>query len=206
MMAGLELEHPPTGRRLESLQEKDGLFIALLLTLLALVVHFVFYSRFRHLPPGPWPWPVVGNLFLLGSSPHQAFAHLAKKYGPLVHLRLGSRHTVIVSSPAMAKEFLLTHDHVFQYRRPSTISTILNNGKNIAQSSGPLWRQLRKICITGLFSTKCIHSFQAVRIKEIRSTLKDIKVKAQEGKVVDLDFQLSLLATNIIIEMAFGKR
>jgi hypothetical protein len=42
MMAGLSLEHPPTGRRLESLQEKDGLFVALLLTLLALVVHFVF--------------------------------------------------------------------------------------------------------------------------------------------------------------------
>jgi hypothetical protein len=36
--------------------------------------------------------------------------------------------------------------------------------------------------------------------------MKDIKIKAQEGKVVDLDFQLSLLATNIITEMAFGKR
>ncbi|CAK9231156.1 unnamed protein product [Sphagnum troendelagicum] len=144
MIAGLELEHPPTGRRLQSLQEKDGLFIALSLTLLALVAHFVFYRRFRHLPPGPWPWPVVGNLFLLGSSPHQAFAHLAKKYRPLVYLRLGSRHTVIVSSPAMAKEFLLTHDRVFQYRRLSTVNKILNNGTNIGQSSGPLWRQLHE--------------------------------------------------------------
>jgi cytochrome P450 len=206
MMAGLSLEHPPTGRRLESLQEKEGLLVALLLTLLALVVHFVFYRRFRHLPPGPWPWPVVGNLFLLGSSPHQTFARLAQKYGPLMYIRLGSCHTIIVSSPAVAKEFLLTHDHVFQYRRPSTINKILTNGSTIGHSSGPLWRQLRKICMTGLFSTKCIHSFQAVRMKEIRSTMKDIKIKAQEGKVVDLDFQLSLLATNIMTEMAFGKR
>jgi hypothetical protein len=135
----------------------------------------------------------VGNLFLLGSSPHQTFARLAQKYGPLMYLRLGSCHTIIVSSPAMAKEFLFTHD---QYRRPSTIHKILNNGSTLGQSSGPLWRQLRKICVIGLFSTKCIHSFQAVRMKEIRSTMKDIKIKAQEGKVVDLDFQLSLLATN----------
>ncbi len=66
--------------------------------------------------------------------------------------------------------------------------------------------ELRKICVTGLFSSKCIHSFQAVRMKEIRSAMKDIKIKAQEGKVVDLDFQLSLVATNIMTEMAFGKR
>jgi hypothetical protein len=43
-------------------------------------------------------------------------------------------------------------------------------------------------------------------MKEIRSTMKDINIKAQEGKVVDLDFQLSLLATNIMTEMALGKR
>jgi hypothetical protein len=36
--------------------------------------------------------------------------------------------------------------------------------------------------------------------------MKDIKIQAQEGKVVDLDFQLSLLATNIMTEMALGKR
>ncbi|CAK9231142.1 unnamed protein product [Sphagnum troendelagicum] len=84
-----------------------------------------------------------------------------------MYIRLGSCHTIIVSSPGMAKEFLLTHDHVFQYRRPSTITKILTNGSTIGQSSGPLWRQLRKICMTGLFSTKCIHSFQAVRMKEI---------------------------------------
>ncbi|GLJ09020.1 hypothetical protein SUGI_0100090 [Cryptomeria japonica] len=80
---------------------------------LGLFIFFFFFlyklrsnGRKLKLPPGPRPWPVVGNLHLLGNLPHQALAALAKKYGPILLLRLGSVPTVVVSSPAMAKEFL----------------------------------------------------------------------------------------------------
>jgi flavonoid 3'-monooxygenase len=76
-------------------------------------------STSLRLPPGPGPWPVVGNLLQLsqgGANLHETFTNWGKQYGPLVYLRLGSVHTVVASSPAMVKEFRKTHDQQFYFR------------------------------------------------------------------------------------------
>lgn len=75
--------------------------------------------RRQKLPPGPKPWPIIGNLNLLGSIPHQSLHTLALKYGELMSLKFGSKPVLVASSPEMAKEFLKTHDIVFA-SRPTT--------------------------------------------------------------------------------------
>eukprot|EP01018_Ginkgo_biloba_P016264 Gb_21486 [translate_table: standard] len=62
------------------------------------------------LPPGPPAWPVVGNLFQIGNMANESLFHLAQKYGPIITLHLGVKTTIVVSSPAMAKEVLKTND------------------------------------------------------------------------------------------------
>ncbi|KAM3361218.1 hypothetical protein P3S68_016072 [Capsicum galapagoense] len=57
----------------------------------------------RKLPPGPRPWPIIGNLNLLGSLPHESLHHLSQKYGDLMLLKFGSKPVLIASSPEMAK-------------------------------------------------------------------------------------------------------
>ncbi len=197
-----------------------GLLSALLLitaALLARVVHLVLNyvllrkSNRMRLPPGPWPWPVVGNLLQLhqgGKNLHKTFAGLAQQYGPIVYLSLGSVQTVVVSSPMMAKEFLKTHDQEFQYRPKLTLAAEIlmgNNGMAVS-TGGPSWRHLRRICSTELFSAKRLQSFQSMRTKEINSTINDIYMESEEGKVVDLKFQLSSLIINILTQMMFRKR
>jgi hypothetical protein len=178
--------------------------------LLHYLLDFFFFNGFRTkarcFPPGPWPWPVVGNLFQLGESPHQTLARLAQRYGPLMHLHFGPMHTMVVSSPAMAKEFLKTHDHLFQYRQSFISTEILNDNCSIGTSSGAYWRHLRKICLTELFSPKRLQSFQAMRSKELSSTIKSIRIQAAEGKLVDLNFQLTSLTSNIMTQTLFRKR
>ncbi|CAK9254887.1 unnamed protein product [Sphagnum jensenii] len=195
------------------------LLVLLLITtalLASVVVHLVLNyvllrksSRMR-LPPGPWPWPVVGNLLQLcqgGKNLHKTFASLAQQYGPIVYLRLGSVHTVVVSSPVMAKEFLKTHDQEFQYRpKPTLAAEILMGNKGMVTTGGPLSRHLRRICLTELFATKQLQSFESMRTKEINNTINDIHMESEEGKVVDLKSRLSSLGINILTHMMFRKR
>jgi hypothetical protein len=167
-------------------------------------------SSFR-LPPGPRPWPVVGNLLQLsqgGENLHETFTNWAKQYGPLLYLRLGSVHTVVASSPAMIKEFLKTHDQQFYYRPKQTMMgeiVFANNGMAFTEG-GPVWRQLRKICMTELFSVKRLQSFEPMRSKEISSMINNIYMESEEGKVVNLNFHLTCLINNIVTQTIFGKR
>jgi cytochrome P450 family 307 subfamily A len=59
-------------------------------------------------PPGPVPWPVLGNLALLGQYdvPFEGFTALSKVYGDVYSLTLGSTRCVVVSSLDMIKEVL----------------------------------------------------------------------------------------------------
>ncbi|KAF8732041.1 hypothetical protein HU200_015997 [Digitaria exilis] len=65
--------------------------------------------RKYNLPPGPRPWPVIGNLNLIGHLPHRSFHELSKLHGPLMSLRLGSQPTIVGSSVDAARLM----DHLF---------------------------------------------------------------------------------------------
>ncbi|WMV28816.1 hypothetical protein MTR67_022201 [Solanum verrucosum] len=81
----------------------------------------------RRLPLGPTGWPVIGALSLLGSMPHVALAKMAKKYGPIMYLKVGTCGMVVASTPNAAKAFLKTLDINFSNRPP-------NAGKNISSN------------------------------------------------------------------------
>lgn len=119
----------------------------------------------RRLPPGPKPWPIIGNLPHLGTKPHQTLAALARTYGPLMHLKLGSVHVVVVASAPAAVQFLKTHDSNFSSRPPNSgAKHIAYNYQDLVFAPyGPRWRMLRKICSVHLFSVKALDDFHRVR-------------------------------------------
>ncbi|CAN1795866.1 Flavonoid 3'-monooxygenase [Linum perenne] len=121
--------------------------------LLATVIYLLLTKLLRSgstrnpLPPGPTPWPIVGNLPHLGAIPHHSIAALARKYGPLMYLRLGFVDVVVAASASVAAQFLKVHDANFADRPPTS------GGKYIAYNYhdmvfapyGPRWRLLRKV-------------------------------------------------------------
>lgn len=69
-------------------------------------------------PPGPKPYPIIGNLACMDGYevPYAAFDDLAKKYGPIISLRLGSVPTVVVNGIENIKEVLITKSPHFDSR------------------------------------------------------------------------------------------
>ncbi|GKC50674.1 cytochrome P450 71A1-like protein [Tanacetum coccineum] len=63
-----------------------------------------------NLPPSPKPWPIIGNLNLIGPLPHRSVHELSKQYGQIMRLKFGSKNIVVGSSVHMAKVFLKTMD------------------------------------------------------------------------------------------------
>ncbi|KAK4572515.1 hypothetical protein RGQ29_030802 [Quercus rubra] len=155
--------------------------LAALLLLFTKKSHFQYHKRKS--PPGPTPWPIIGNLDLVGPLPHQSLHKLSQKYGPIMQLTFGSFPVVVASSAEVAKQFLKTHDHVFA-PRPQTAAGkhTTYNYLNITWALyGPYWRQgQRRVFVSRLCS--------------------------MSGKPIMLKDHLSRLTLSIISRIVLGKK
>ncbi|KAJ7951502.1 Cytochrome P450, partial [Quillaja saponaria] len=158
-----------------------------------------------NLPPGPKPWPIIGNLNLLGPLPHQSIHALCQKYGPIMQLRFGSYPAVVGSSIEMAEAFLKTFDVNFS-ERPKSIA-----GKHIGYNYfditwspyGPYWQQARKMCISELLCAKRLDFFEYVRKEEINALIKDVHKFA--NKPITLKEHHAAFSLNVLSRMILGK-
>ncbi|KAI5669459.1 hypothetical protein M9H77_19312 [Catharanthus roseus] len=160
-----------------------------------------------NLPPGPWKLPILGNLhnMMMGSVPHRLLRDLAKKHGDLMLLKLGEFNAIVVSSPRMAKEVLKTHDLSFLNRPIIQAPKILcyDNSDLVFSQYGDSWRQMRKIFVLELLSTKRVRSFQPIRQDE-GSRLVSL-IKESVGKSIDLSEKINSYTTSMVARAAFGK-
>ncbi|PON41315.1 Cytochrome P450, E-class, group I [Parasponia andersonii] len=158
------------------------------------------------LPPGPKPWPLIGNLNLIGPLPHQSLHKLAQKYGPIMQLKFGSLPVVVASSAEMARHFLKTHDHIFA-SRPKTAAgkyTTYNYSNITWAPYGPYWRQGGKIYLTELFSSKRLDSYEYIRVEERRDFVS--RIYALSGQPIVLKDQLSRVTLSVISRIVLGKK
>lgn len=167
--------------------------------------------RFK-LPPGPYPWPIIGNLHNLGAVRSRCFFELSQVYGPIVSVWLGSSLHVVVSNAELAKQVLKDNDEQLAHRhRTWSSSRITKNGKDLIWADyGPHYIKLRKICMLELLSPKCLETFRHVREDEVRamieSIFKDCSKSQDYRKCLVVRKYLRSVAFNIITMLLFGKR
>ncbi|XP_057865721.2 cytochrome P450 750A1 [Cryptomeria japonica] len=175
--------------------------------LMVLLIFYIFSRQRRRLPPGPFPWPIVGNLLQMGELAHRTFHDIAKKYGPIASLKLGSVTAIVISSPEMAKEVLKTQDLIFASRPyTATAKYMFYNFMDVVFTPyGPYLRQMKKLCMVELLNAKKISSMRELREEEVCFAIRSVWEKSREGTVaVNLSQILSSLVQSQVLRLLCG--
>ncbi|KAH9321878.1 hypothetical protein KI387_016517 [Taxus chinensis] len=196
-------------------------WIPLLLLILPLLFRMLKQSRAASLklPPGPTPFPIIGNLHLISTLPHRSLCSLSHKYGPIMTLYLGSLPTIVISSPEMAKQVLKTQDHMFASRPVmGDDNHILSPHKIATAEYGPYWKLMRKMFVQELLSPKKMDSFASLRAREVcamthsilETAIRNEKAGASGSggsmQTVDVTKEVTYFTGNIVSTMTFGRK
>ncbi|KAK7345107.1 hypothetical protein VNO77_15556 [Canavalia gladiata] len=159
------------------------------------------------LPPSPMALPIVGHLHLLKPPVHKAFQKISNRYGPLIHVYLGSSRIVVVSSAEIAKEIFKTHELYFSNRPTSVaVNYLTYNSSDVAFSPyGTYWKIMKKLCTSELFNGRMLDLLLPIRQEEINRFMKMMQKKAEAHEVVNVGDELFKLTNNIVMRMAISK-
>nr|AMZ03397.1 cytochrome P450 CYP71AT85 [Plectranthus barbatus] len=188
--------------------------IFLFMSLFLPITLIYFFHKTRksiktNVPPGPTPLPLIGNLHQLATAGelHVYLWKLSKKYGPIIHMKLGSTPLIVVSTARLAKEVLKTQDLAF-CSRPKSLGLQKISYNNIDIIFAPYndyWREVRKITSIHLFSLKKVQSFRPIREDEISKMITKIANSAASHEAVKLSEMTMALGSSLICRIAFGK-
>lgn len=128
-------------------------------------------------PPGPYPLPLLGNLFQFPTSSWWLkLTVLGQRFGPLVHLSMGSKHVVLIGSQETAIELL---EGTNSADRPQFIMAgdLMGFGVSIAFIGyGERWRTYRRISHR-VMSVTAVQMYNDMLAKEairlVRSLVQD---------------------------------
>ncbi|MCD7466179.1 hypothetical protein HAX54_002623 [Datura stramonium] len=159
-------------------------------------------------PPGPLPLPLIGNLHnIFGAPPHKSLERLANKYGPIMSLKLGRLHTVVVSSSAVVKEAFKKHDLALSSKSSKDAVEAHNH-----QQFSFIWlpvdstrrKNLQMLLNSCIFSTKRLDANQDLRSSKIGELIAYCRRCSQTGEPVDFGLAASDVGINILTNTIFS--
>ncbi|CAI9101631.1 OLC1v1038999C1 [Oldenlandia corymbosa var. corymbosa] len=172
---------------------------------------YVLTSKLRSrksakLPPGPFQFPIIGNLHQISKKPHQSFAKLSKTYGPLMSVRLGRKHTIIVSSAEVAREVLQKNDSICSTRSvPNAAETLDHNKFSMAWlPPSTQWRNMRKMCREQVFSTQRLDSSQSLRQEKLKELRDYVNSCSNSWKSVEIGEAAFITSLNLMSRTLFS--
>ncbi|CAL0301558.1 unnamed protein product [Lupinus luteus] len=188
-----------------------SLFHYSLIFLSSLLIFNLFFKtkRFKNLPPGPTPVPIIGNLNLLEKPLHRFFQRMSKKHGDIFSLWFGSRLVVVISSYSTFQECFTKNDVALANRPHNLVGKYLSYDYTTVGSAsyGEHWRNLRRIISTDVLSNQRILSFSVIRKDETNRLLRRLaKDSSSDFAKVELTSKFHNMTYNNMMRMISGKR
>ncbi|KAF8754016.1 hypothetical protein HU200_011541 [Digitaria exilis] len=181
--------------------------VAAVTVVLLVLLHHLLMKRRKHqrLPPGPrFAFPILGHLPLLKKPLHVSLADLAARHGPIVHLRLGSRHTFVIGSVELAKECFSGELDVAIANRPhfpSIKEASFDYSVLSLANYGAHWRTMRRVATVHLLSAHRVNIMSDdVIARELRAMVRRLAARASSSRV-ELKRRLFELSHSVLMEI-----
>ncbi|OAY80400.1 Cytochrome P450 71A1 [Ananas comosus] len=183
------------------------LFILFLLLLLHHAITPYFSKKLSCPPPSPRGLPILGNLHQLGPLPHRTLRGMSLRHGPLLLLKLGRIPALVASSVDTAREVLKTQDNLFASRPSLKVpATLFYDNKDIAFAPyGDYWRQVKKLSVLHLMSSKMVDSFKLIREQEVALLVEAIARASASRSTANMSELFASLSKHIISRVIVGK-
>jgi len=157
-------------------------------------------------PPGPAHLPLLGNILDLHGELHHALARLAKTHGPVMSLRLGATDAVVASTAAAARDVLQRYDHVLAARSVTDAGRAQGHHELSViwlPGTSPLWKRLRAVGTTHLFSARGMDATRAAREEKARELVACLRRHA--GEAVDVGRVVFSCVLNVVSNALFSE-
>ncbi|XP_006749671.1 cytochrome P450 1A1 [Leptonychotes weddellii] len=167
-------------------------------------------------PPGPWGWPLLGNVLTLGKNPHLALSRLSQRYGDVLQIHIGSTPVLVLSGLDTVRQALVRQGEDFKGRPDLYSFTLITDGQSMSFSpdSGPVWAARRRLAQNALKSFSIASdpgSLSSCYLeehvsKEAEALLSRLKEQMAEVGHFDPYRYVVVSVANVVCAMCFGKR
>jgi hypothetical protein len=192
-----------------------SVLLSLLLVLVAVLAMYLRKNKYSGLvlPPGPRPWPIIGNLHLLSAAcgAHRKLLELSRKYGGVLRLWFGNRLVIFFNDPLIIHETIVKKHLTYGGRvRLPSFAILSADFRDIGFSEGNTWTRLRRVCHSyiGGMSKLLASEDLFVAEKELFFGWLDRQLAAtKDGQITqDIGRIIKRYTHNVFARMCFGHR
>ncbi|XP_040895601.1 cytochrome P450 2J6-like [Toxotes jaculatrix] len=179
----------------------------LIFTLVFLVVaEYLRNRRPSSFPPGPWAFPLVGNMFSINfNNVHREMTKLAETYGNVFSLKMGPSWMVVLNGISTLQEGLLTKGDILVDRPILPLHADVLPKLGIIFTNGHMWKKQRRFA---LFTLKYFglgkKSLESSILDEITHMSREID--NHKGRPFNPHITINNAVSNIISTLVFGHR
>ncbi|XP_015266728.1 PREDICTED: cytochrome P450 2K4-like [Gekko japonicus] len=184
-----------------------SLFLLFVLSLAFYLKRGNFWNTSKpNLPPGPRPWPLIGNLHLVDlKRPYRTMSQLSRQYGPVFSIQMGSQNMVVLTGYETVKEALVNQADAFAERPMVPMFEDFAKGYGVVFSHGENWKVMRRFTLTTLRDYGMGKRTIEDRIVEECHFLLQ-KFESYKGKPFETTVIMNTAVANIIVSILLGKR